>query len=48
MCVTHPEQKAGGCIECIKAAVPKPDGFVVPKRDRYIHEFSVHDQEMTS
>ena len=35
MCVTHPEQKAGSCKACVKAAVPKPAGFVVPKRDRH-------------
>ena len=31
MCVTHPERKAGGCVDCLAASVPRPDGFVVPR-----------------
>ena len=33
-CPDHPEQKAGGCMACFKASVPRPDGFVVPLRPR--------------
>jgi len=39
MCVTHPEQKAGGCPECFKAAVPKPADFVVPVRSKHLVEW---------
>ena len=39
MCVTHPEQKAGSCKACVKAAVPKPAGFVVPKRSKHLVEW---------
>ena len=39
MCVTHPEQKAGSCEACVKAAVPKPAGFVVPKRSKHLVEW---------
>ena len=38
-CVTHPEQKAGACAECFKAAVPMPEGFAAPKRDKHVHEW---------
>ena len=31
MCTEHAAEKAGGCPECVKAAVPKPAGFVIPK-----------------
>ena len=34
MCSEHPERKAGGCVDCLKAAVPKPEDFEVPQRDR--------------
>ena len=44
MCVEHPEQKAGSCQECVKAAVPKPAGFTVPKRDKHVHEFIPEEQ----
>jgi len=39
MCVTHPEQKAGSCLECVKAAVPRADLCPVPKRDKHVHPF---------
>ena len=39
MCVTHPEQKAGSCPACFKAAVPRADLCPVPRRDRHVHEF---------
>jgi len=39
MCVTHPEQKAGACAECFKAAVPRPADFVVPRRDHHLVEW---------
>ena len=35
MCVTHPEQKAGSCQKCTDLAVPKPDGFKIPKRSHH-------------
>jgi len=44
MCVTHPEQKAGSCPECFKAAVPRPETCVVPRRDRHVHEFIPEEQ----
>ena len=31
MCQTHPERKAGGCVDCLASSVPRPDGFVVPR-----------------
>lgn len=34
MCSEHPERKAGGCPECVAAAVPKPADFEMPQRDR--------------
>jgi len=39
MCVTHPEQKAGSCAECWAARKPKPANFIMPRRDRHVHEF---------
>ena len=39
MCVTHPEQKAGSCAECFKAAVPRADLCPVPKRDKHLIPF---------
>ena len=44
MCVTHPEQKAGSCAECWAARKPRPVNFVVPKRDKHIHEFIPEEQ----
>jgi len=44
MCVTHPEQKAGACAECFKAAVPRPESCVVPRRDRHLHPFIPEEQ----
>ena len=34
MCSEHPERKAGGCVDCLAASVPRPDGFVVPRPTR--------------
>jgi hypothetical protein len=39
MCVTHPEQKAGSCRECFKAAVPRADLCPVPRRSKHIVEW---------
>jgi hypothetical protein len=39
MCVTHPEQKAGSCAECFKAAVPRADLCPVPKRSKHLIPF---------
>ena len=39
MCQTHPERKAGGCVDCLAASVPRPDTCVVPKRDKHLHEW---------
>ena len=39
MCADHPEQKAGHCVQCIKAAegVLKPADFPMPrKRPGYV------------
>ena len=36
MCVDHPTERASGCRICFKAAVPMPDGFAAPKRDRHL------------
>ena len=44
MCVTHPEQKAGGCPECVKAAVPRPEDFVVPRRSHHKPVFIPEEQ----
>ena len=44
MCVTHPEQKAGACAECFLAAVPMPEGFAAPKRDKHVHPFIPEEQ----
>ena len=44
MCVTHPEQKAGSCAECFKAAVPRADLCPVPRRDHHVHEFIPEEQ----
>jgi hypothetical protein len=35
MCTEHPEQKAGGCVKCFKAAVPRPESCVVPRRSKH-------------
>ena len=34
MCSEHPERKAGGCVDCLAASVPRPDTCVVPKAPR--------------
>jgi len=39
MCVTHPEQKAGSCVECFKAAVPRADLCPVPRRSKHLIPF---------
>jgi len=39
MCVTHPEQKAGSCAECFKAAVPRADLCPVPRRSKHVVEW---------
>jgi len=39
MCVTHPEQKAGSCAECFKAARPRADLCPVPRRSKYLIPF---------
>ena len=39
MCSEHPERKAGGCVDCLAASVPRPETCVVPKRDKHIHEW---------
>ena len=44
MCMTHPEQKAGSCPECFKAAVPRADLCPVPKRDKHVHPFIPEEQ----
>jgi len=44
MCVTHPEQKAGACVECFKAAVPRADLCPVPRRDRHVYPFIPEEQ----
>lgn len=31
MCHDHPRHHAGHCPECVALAVPRPDGFVVPR-----------------
>ena len=46
-CPDHPEQKAGSCAECFKAAVPRADLCPVPKRDKHIHEWTPEHQEPT-
>jgi hypothetical protein len=38
-CADHPEHHIGHCLECVKAAVPMPDGFAAPKRDKHLHEW---------
>lgn len=38
-CSEHGEHHAGHCPDCVALAVPKPVGFVVPKRDKHIHPF---------
>ena len=35
MCPDHPAHKAGDCCVCISLAVPKPEGFVVPRRSKH-------------
>jgi hypothetical protein len=35
-CATHAGNHAGHCQICVDLAVPKPEGFVVPKRDRHL------------
>ena len=35
MCTEHPEQKAGSCAECFKAAVPRADLCPVPRRSKH-------------
>lgn len=35
-CVDHSAYKAGACPACVKAAVPRPEGFTAPKRDRHL------------
>ena len=44
MCVTHPEQKAGSCAECFKAAVPRADLCPVPRRDKHVHEWTPKEE----
>ena len=39
MCQTHPAQKAGGCVECFKAAVPRADLCPVPRRSKHLVEW---------
>ena len=39
MCVTHPEQKAGSCPACVKAAVPRGDLCPVPRRSKHVSEW---------
>ena len=39
MCVTHPEQKAGVCVECWEAAVPRADLCPVPRRSKHLIPF---------
>lgn len=34
MCNNHPDHKAGGCPDCIAAAIERPDYVVVPLRPR--------------
>lgn len=34
MCNNHPDHKAGGCPECIAAAIERPAYVVVPQPDR--------------
>ena len=36
MCPEHHAHKAGDCCVCVSLAVPRPDGFVVPKRSKHI------------
>ena len=38
-CAEHGEHHAGHCPECVKAAVPKPADFVVPKRSKHLVEW---------
>jgi len=38
MCIRHPDQKAGHCLKCFKAARPKPASFTVPKREVHAQE----------
>jgi hypothetical protein len=38
-CPDHPEQKAGSCAECFKAARPRADLCPAPKRDKHVHPF---------
>jgi len=44
MCVTHPEQKAGSCAECVKAAVPRADLCPVPRRSKHVHEWTPEEE----
>lgn len=44
MCVEHPQHPARNCLECVALAVPPPLDFVVPKRDKHVHEFVPEDQ----
>jgi len=39
MCVDHPQNPARNCLECVAQSVPPPPGFVVPKRDKHVHDF---------
>jgi len=38
-CADHPEQKAGACPECFKAAVPRADLCPVPRRSKHLIPF---------
>ena len=46
-CAVHGEHHAGHCVECVAAAVPKPDGFQVPIRSKH-RQFQPKETTMTA